>query len=363
MTAIEWTDEVWNPTTGCDRVSPGCDHCYALTMAKRLKGMGAAKYQRDGNPKTSGPGFGLAVHEDALMLPFGWRKPRRIFVNSMSDLFHTEVSDDFIGEVFAVMALTPHHTFQLLTKRHARMRHLLNDEAFQGYVAGASARWAMHAGNPRNIGRWPLPNIWLGVSVENDKWFDVRVPALLDTPASKRFLSCEPLLGPINFQPDDHTGHERDYDGGPEGGYWMCLTCGDPDEDRAAEWTTQEFPPGIDWVIAGGESGPRARPAHPDWFRTIRDQCANAGVAFHFKQHGAYAPVLDQPAYGDLWVAQDGTTRPWDHDDGRTRRGLEEWRTGPHGAESALMRRTGKKAAGRELDGRTHDEFPTAVTT
>ena len=125
-TGISWTGETWNPTTGCDRVSSGCDHCYAMTMAKRLKGMGQAKYQRDGDPKTSGPGFGLTVHRDALTLPLRWRKPRKVFVNSMSDLFHADVPAEFIARVFAVMAACPQHTFQVLTKRHARMKSLLN---------------------------------------------------------------------------------------------------------------------------------------------------------------------------------------------------------------------------------------------
>src|SRR5580704_10721215 len=133
-TGISWTEETWNPATGCDRVSPGCDRCYALTMAKRLKGMGQAKYQRDGDPKTSGPGFGLTVHPDALDLPRHWRKPRKVFVNSMSDLFHKDVPSEFIARVFAVMAACPQHTFQVLTKRHARMRSLLNNDGFLGAI-------------------------------------------------------------------------------------------------------------------------------------------------------------------------------------------------------------------------------------
>ena len=133
-TGISWTDATWNPTTGCDRVSPGCDNCYALTMAARLKGMGSAKYQRDGDPRTSGPGFGVSVHPDTLWQPLRWRKPRRVFVNSMSDLFHAEVPDSYIAEVFAVMACAPQHQFQVLTKRHARMRSLLNSQRFADAV-------------------------------------------------------------------------------------------------------------------------------------------------------------------------------------------------------------------------------------
>jgi len=263
-TNIEWTrnddgtrGETWNPTTGCDRVSAGCDHCYALTMARRLKGMGQAKYQRDGDPKTSGPGFGLMTHPDTLDLPLRWRKPRKVFVNSMSDLFHESVPTAFIGAVFDVMRQTPQHTYQILTKRHARMRSLARAAAFgEG---------------------WPLPNVWLGVSVEDQKWADIRVPALLDTPAAVRFLSCEPLLGPIRLP------FIEEYDGctcgtGPEGYYGMhergCGTEPGPAWDR------------LHWVIAGGESGPGARPCELSWLRSLRNQCAEAGVPIFIKQLG-----------------------------------------------------------------------------
>jgi protein gp37 len=194
VTGIQWTDAVWNPTTGCDRVSPGCDHCYAMTMAKRLKGMGQAKYQRDGDPRTSGPGFGLTVHHDALMLPLRWRKPKRIFTNSMSDLFHKDVPEEFIARVFAVMAGAPQHTFQVLTKRHARMKSLLSREDFWLDVFMIAEN--DYAGSDR---AWPLPNVWLGVSAEDQHWANLRVPALIHTPAAVRFVSAEPLLGPIDL--------------------------------------------------------------------------------------------------------------------------------------------------------------------
>jgi protein gp37 len=258
VTGIQWTEAVWNPTTGCDRVSPGCDHCYALTMAKRLKGMGQAKYQRDGDPKTSGPGFGLTVHPDALAVPLRWRKPRKVFVNSMSDLFHESVSATFIAAVFDVMRQTPQHTYQILTKRHARMRSLARTAAFgEG---------------------WPLPNVWLGVSVEDQKWADIRIPALLQTPAAVRFLSCEPLLGPVKLP------FIEEYDGctcgtGPAGYYGMhehgCGTEPGPAWDR------------LHWVIAGGESGSGARPCELGWLRHLRNQCAEVGVPIFVKQLGA----------------------------------------------------------------------------
>jgi protein gp37 len=253
MTGIQWTEAVWNPTTGCDRISPGCDHCYALTMAKRLKGMGQAKYQRDGDPRTSGPGFGLTVHPDALGIPLRWRKPRRIFVNSMSDLFHADVPDEFIARVFLIMAMTPHHTYQVLTKRHGRLRSLLTSPRFHALITEAGERNNM----PLEGTPWPLPNVHLGISAEDEKRFDLRIEALLDTPAAVRFISAEPLLGPIRML--------------------ASLLVGAALEPRG----------GIGWVIAGGESGPGARPCELAWLRSLRDQCAAADVPFFCKQLGA----------------------------------------------------------------------------
>lgn len=222
--SIEWTETTWNPTTGCDRISAGCENCYALTLAKRLKAMGSAKYQMDGDPRTSGPGFGVAVHERALKDPYRWRDPRLVFVNSMSDLFHARVPDGFIRDVFAVMADTPRHTYQVLTKRPRRLAHL----------AG---------GLP-----WP-PNVWMGVSVENatSLW---RTDELRRVPAVVRFVSAEPLLGSLEALDLD----------------------------------------GLQWVIAGGESGPGARPLDLDWVRGLRDRCVDARVAFFFKQVGGRTP-------------------------------------------------------------------------
>jgi protein gp37 len=260
MTGIQWTDIVWNPTTGCDQVSPGCDHCYALTMAKRLKGMGQAKYQRDGDPRTSGPGFGLTVHPDALSLPLRWRKPRRVFVNSMSDLFHADVPDWFIARVFAVMAATPQHTYQILTKRHARMRSLLNNKLWWQYEFAAACRvtnadYASSAIWSGDIAQ--LPNVHLGISAEDAQRFYLRIEALLDAPAAVRFISAEPLIGQIRMRASLLVGRMLDP------------------------------PDGIGWVIAGGESGPGARPCELDWLRLLRDECADAGVPFFCKQLGA----------------------------------------------------------------------------
>jgi protein gp37 len=223
-TGIEWTEVTWNPTTGCDRISAGCDNCYALALARRLKAMGQAKYQRDGDPRTSGPGFGLTVHADALRLPYSWGSPRVVFVNSMSDLFHAKVPLSFVAQVFSVIADTPQHTYQVLTKRSSRLRKIA-----------------------RRLD-WP-PNLWMGVSVEdNDALY--RVDDLRSVPAAVRFLSCEPLLGPLdNLRLD-----------------------------------------GIGWVIAGGESAPAYRPLDPSWVTGIRDRCEQAEVPFFFKQWGGRTP-------------------------------------------------------------------------
>lgn len=273
VTSIEWTEATWNPVTGCDRVSPGCDHCYALTLAARLKAMGAGKYQRDGDPRTSGPGFGVTMHIDAVEIPLRWRAPRRVFVNSMSDLFHQDVTNEFIASVFAVMAATPQHTYQVLTKRHARLRSLVSSERFRGLVLDYLHRW-LHRDvlfrcrdEPLD---WPLPNVWLGVSVEDQQWADNRIPALLQTPAAVHFLSCEPLLGPVELE-------QR----------WLPPTG-----------------PRVAWVIAGGESGPVHRPVDLDWVRSLRDQCVTARVPFFFKQVGGRTPktggrVLDGRAWDE----------------------------------------------------------------
>jgi protein gp37 len=258
-TAIEWSDVTWNPVTGCDRVSPGCAHCYALTLAGRLKAMGQAKYQRDGDPKSSGPGFGVTLHPQALEAPLRWRKSRMVFVNSMGDLFHEEIPDEFIARIFGVMAAAPQHIFQVLTKRPERMRELLNDPGFVATVAGiAPERTLMPI-------LWPLANVWLGVSIENRR-FVRRADVLRATPAAVRFISAEPLLGPLV--------DELDLDS-------------------------------IDWLIAGGESGKGHRHMRPDWVRDLRDACQVAEVAFFFKQHGGATPkangrMLDGRTWDEL---------------------------------------------------------------
>jgi protein gp37 len=275
--AIEWTDATWNPVRGCTKVSPGCKHCYAETFAERFRGVAGHPYEQ---------GFDLRLVPEKLVDPIRWRRPRRIFVNSMSDLFHVGIPDDYVDRVFGVMWASLYigpepvrgHTFQVLTKRADRMRQYLT---WRG-THEQHKRWAQQAAqlgggeDPDGIfdqtfygaERGPHPRIWLGVSVENNT-YQPRIEQLRETPAAVRFLSLEPLLGPVDNLNLD----------------------------------------GIHWVIAGGESGPGARPMNPDWVRDIRDQCQRAGVAFFFKQWG-----------------------------GRL-----------------------KKTTGRELDGRTWDEMPAAA--
>lgn len=232
---IEWTETTWNPTTGCDRISPGCDHCYALTLAKRLKGMGQPRYQKDGDPRTSGPGFGLTLHEDKIGEPMKWRKPKLVFVNSMSDLFHKDVPPEFIGRVFNVMGNCPQHTFQVLTKRPKRMARIVS-----AYYETTRQE--------------PFPNVWLGTSIESAD-YNWRADHLRSAPAAVRFISAEPLLGPLTT-PIDGPG----------------------------------LLDGIDWLIVGGESGPGHRPIDASWVRVLRAAAEATGTAFFFKQWGGDRP-------------------------------------------------------------------------
>jgi len=233
--AIEWTEATWNPVTGCDKVSPGCAHCYAERMAKRLKAMGTSNYRH---------GFDVTLQPQMLEAPVHWRKPRRIFVNSMSDLFHADVPTAFINDVFSVMRRADWHQYQILTKRSERLLEL-----------DSTLAWARH--------------IWMGVSVENHR-FVHRIDQLRRTRATVKFLSLEPLLGPL-----------------------LGLDLS-----------------GIDWVIVGGESGPRARPMDPSWVTSIRDQCRSANVAFFFKQWGG----VFKSRTGRDWDGRTWDEMPIQHD-------------------------------------------------
>lgn len=297
-TAIEWATDVWNPTTGCDRVSAGCDHCYALAMAKRLKGMGSAKYQRDGDPRTSGPGFGLTAHEDVLSLPLRWREPRRVFVNSMSDLFHSNVPDEFIARVFAAMAATPQHTYQILTKRYARMRSLLSSQRFRAEMENVMAGESIA---DRYYGLWPLPNLWGGVSVEDQKHAELRIPALLDTPLAVRFISADPLLGSIDLSKGDGITRNwlPDLDpGGSDSWYAQPITvC----TGHGMPYPCGQGCAHLDWVIIGGESGPGFRPMNLEWAGSLVAQCRAAHVPVFVKQDSGPRSGSQGRLSDELW--------------------------------------------------------------
>lgn len=334
--AIEWTDATWNPITGCSKISAGCAHCYAESVDRRF----AERWKHEFKPWTAAnAAYNVRLHPDRLDQPIRWRKPRKIFVNSMSDLFHEQVPDEFIWRVIAVMAEANWHTFQILTKRPRRMLEVVNKLAsdFDGAVF-----------NGHKV-TWPLPNVWLGVSVEDQQAADERIPLLLQTPTTVRFLSCEPLLGLVDLGEWIGTYYcsscgYRGLDGGApdaEEGDDRCPCCG------ADSWyfTHAESHGGLDdetrspisWIIAGGESGRVARPMHPVWARSLRDQCVSAGVPFMFKQWGQFSPEYDGlTAYTNVHsgITMDAPTP---------------------------MYRIGKKRAGRELDGRMWDEMP-AVT-
>ena len=312
-TKIEWTDSTWNPLIGCSRVSEGCRNCYAERQAHRFQHLDSYSYTThtvNGHPAWTGK---VNLAEKHLLDPLKWgpvrlhgpkcgktslgkqaactcwgeekyaTRPRRIFVNSMSDLFHPSVPDEWIDRIFAVMALCPQHIFQVLTKRPERMLAYLKQVREERDMQ----RWVNAALGFENVGsvlssaeswQWPLPNVWLGVSVENQAAADERIPLLLQTPAAVRFVSCEPLLGPVDLSCVPWPAGFPFATDGPGSDGFDALRFDDHNSlSRLAN---------LDWVICGGESGPRARPMHPDWARSLRDQCANARVPFFFKQWG-----------------------------------------------------------------------------
>lgn len=370
MTSIEWTEATWNPIAGCSLLSPGCTNCYAMRTAARLARIEATApiYAGLTQPSKAGPVWTgrIAVNEKAPLEPLRRRKPTMYFVNSMSDLFHESVPDEVIDRVFAVMALCaprllPNgkrwegHTFQVLTKRSARMREYLGRlnplSSRIAHIWAATAEFAsinpelkqlicndMTWGRMREL--WPLPNVWLGVSVEDQKRAEERIDDLEATPAAVRFLSIEPMLGPIDLSrwlvcPNALEGLPMDPS---TGAYECCTNC---------DWTG--WTGSIDWVIVGGESGPGARPMHPDWARSLRDQCAAASVPFFFKQWGEWAP---HPTGEAITIRQYHDTIDYiDRDTGARKRN-------PNRFSDHTMRRVGKKAAGRTLDGVTHDTMP-----
>lgn len=333
--SIEWTDSTWNPLAGCTKVSPGCAHCYAEKMAARLKAMGKPAYQNVVDDKGRWNSH-IELIPSVLEQPLRWKRPRKIFVNSMSDLFHENVPDDYIRQVFEVMVKADWHIFQVLTKRADRMVSLLN----------RSAWWAGTIWEARK-------HIWLGVSVENQKAADERVPKLLNIEAI-RFLSCEPLLGPValdgglNWDRQEYPSDRQirwGHGGGIEG--WNALTgeyryYREYDGEPMVAWRENT----IDWVIVGGESGPDARPMHPDWARSIRDQCQEAGTPFLFKQWGAWRSLERGESFSNtIMIRSSGEKIPLDQ-------------TVDPVQGDVVMVNVGKHVAGRLLDGREWNEYP-----
>jgi protein gp37 len=340
MSKIEWTEQTWNPIIGCSKKSKGCDNCYAEKMAVRLANISTALDQKNwdkNKPEQSRQGLpqycnvaytiikkwtGLtAFVESAIEKPLKRKKPTVYFVCSMGDLFHDSVPFEWIDQVFAVMALCPQHTFQVLTKRPERMAE---------YLAGYREKeirkiwWnKFKISTTTQHYTQTLPNVWLGTSCEDQAAADERIPHLLRCPAKVRFVSVEPMLGAVDLE----TPHDF---------ICQCSAC-------------KEITKQLDWVICGGESGSNARPMHPDWVRSLRDQCVEAGVPFFFKQWGEWREIGKcLNTIDDLCFYDYPKCRIVNIDGGQ----------GYHGEKALYVKRYGKKKAGRLLDGRVWDQMP-----
>jgi protein gp37 len=371
---IEWTDSTWNPITGCSKVSQGCKFCYAETMHKRLTGMGQAKYRE--------PFKKVRCHPDALLHPFTLKKPQKVFVNSMSDLFHPDVPFDFIDEVFAVMLLNPHITFQILTKRPEIMLQYLGvqdlthgpevyPDSFIDRIESKAVNIIGKLGLDRLPAMWalqPIPNVWLGTSIEDQKTANERVPILLKVPAAVHFLSCEPLLGPIDLTNYKYQNQHGDW-------FFHNLLTGEIELQAFGKYNWNSR---VDWVIVGGESGHKARPMHPEWVRSVRDQCKVAGVPFFFKQWGTWLPFEEcaqQPfmmsSATGIWHDAHGmnfldpaTGEPGKFAGGQWMDAMDAMYPGcmefdvRTGYTDAQYLKIGKHRAGRRLDDVEHTAFP-----
>lgn len=368
-TKIEWTDATWNPITGCAVTSPGCANCYAMRLAgTRLQDHPS----RAGltRPSKAGPVWTgeTRLNESWLTQPLGWSRPRRIFVCAHGDLFAESVPDAWIDRIFAVMALAPQHTYQVLTKRARRMREYLSSERDRRIaracvdlviagVARIGENWPVESigdidlPDDIKLRQWPLPKVWIGVSVEDQTRADERIPDLLEAPAARRWISAEPLLGAVDLLKIDVTAWARTYRPGSDIGQhphdpdmrWPLLR---PFEHAPSGWTSS----GLDWVVVGGESGPGARPMHPDWPRDIRDQCEAAGVPFFFKQWGEWGDRCESihvSRESAIW--RDGAFARTSN----SGKALDAMRSG-----GCVVQRSGKAASARLLDGDTHDAMP-----
>jgi len=336
-TSIEWTDASWNPIVGCTEVSPGCANCYAARLAatrlrevRAYQGLATGEVQKISRGAGSGHYFErwsirwtgeVRFLPERLEEPLHWKKPQRIFVCDMGDLFHEGVKCEWKQKIFWVMREARQHTFQVLTKRPRLMQQFISEEFGE-----------LHE---------PIPNVWLGVSVENQHFADERIPLLLATPAAVRWISAEPLLGSVDLNYVGPTGNTSSVLG--------CIPCMRKQENATTQsgpHTCMEKRPKLDWVVCGGESGPNARPMNPEWARWLRGQCQAAGVPFFFKQWGEWAPAVRNNGEGDI------TWPDPDHD-----RSVKPFDFGP------WMQRWGKKQSGRLLDGREWNEFPKNVKT
>lgn len=330
-TKIEWTEATWNPITGCSVVSAGCKNCYAMKLAgTRLQHhpsrAGLTQNTQNG-PVWTGE---MRFNEQWLKQPLQWKRPRKIFVCAHSDLFHESVPDEWIDRVFAVMALAKQHTFQVLTKRPQRMLDYMNRLGKSAKLLDVAARTIGYTFEFEGVYliSWPIPNVWIGVTVENQETANERIPLLMQTPAAVRWISAEPLLGAIDLL-------------ATPAGDIMCR-C-----DGCTKMTPETR---LDWVVCGGESGSNARPMNPSWAQALRDQCKVAGVPFLFKQWGGWIETDVEPGGdlgGDMRRDLVRIVKPAGENDGHFRRG------------DALMRRVTKKSAGRLLDGVLHDGYPT----
>lgn len=385
-TGISWTDSTWSPVTGCSKLSEACRSCYAEALSHRFKWTSLPWTEANAAEN-------VVCHPDRLEIPLHWRKPRRVFVCSMGDLFHPQVPEEFLDRVFATMALCPQHTFLVLTKRPERMHSYITNSSTPYRVHAILQKGKLDWASPLN-GEWPLEGVWLGVTTEDQTRADERIRFLLDTPAAHRFISCEPLLGPIDLT-HVHAFHSPPWPNPIGGEPWLDVLRGEGQYPSTVTGllidTTIEAR--VDLVIAGGESGPQARPSHPDWFRSLRDQCAAAGVGFHFKQFGEYR--FDLKWVGHYLSEPERLVTPRGNDAATlypNEGGRAAWHTrddfgfgGENGrcptveearreAECAVIRqainlqdwglndfRVGTKAAGRTLDGRTHDDMPGEV--